>query len=189
MGYAHGGVVQEKDACVIQIGFLKAHFSVFQPRTQGHRELCEDLPDIGETVFVMTFLHNGLAEMPIDFRIIRDVTGRRRFAKWADITEIADLDAATVFYQPASVDPDVVSVLHNFSESGDYIGIVTARQPLTQQLYSAVFPFRVGSTGFGYTPLIVAALLILQINFWIMSGGPQRWHERRTARKNKAVQT
>ena len=187
-GHSHGGVVEEKDICVIQVGFFKAHFTVYQPRTRAHREMCEDLPDAAETVFVMEYLHNGLAEMPIDFRIIRDVTGQGRFAKWADVAAIKDLDAATVFYQPAVVEPDVVSVLHEFAEPGHYIGIVTARQPATQQLYRAVFPFQVGSTGFGYVPLIVAALIALQINFWIMSGGLRRWRARRAPGKNRGVQ-
>ena len=145
---AHGGVVLEDDICVIQIGFLKAHFTVYQPRTQRREELCEDLPDVAETVFVMEYLHNGLQEMPIDFRIIRDVTGRRRFARWADVTAIEDLDAATVFYQPALVEPDVFSVLHEFDAPGHYIGIVTARQPGTDRVYNAVFPLRSGRHGF-----------------------------------------
>ncbi len=177
--HGHGGVVQEDDVCVIQIGFLKAHFTVYQPRTRQHRELCEDLPDATETVFVMEYLHSGLATMPVDFRIIQDVTGRGRFARWEDVAAINDLDAATVFYQPAIVEPDVFSVLHAFDTPGHYIGIVTARQPQTNRIYRAVFPFEVGATGFGYLPLIAAVLAVLQINFWVMSGGLARWRARR----------
>jgi hypothetical protein len=186
---AHGGVVLEDDICVIQIGFFRAHFTVYQPRTRAREELCEDLPDAAETVFVMEYLHNGLTEMPIDFRIIKDVTGRRRFARWADVAAIQDLDGATVFYQPALVEPDVFAVLHAFDAPGHYIGIVTARQPDTGRVYNAVFPFEVGATGFGYVPLIIGLLVILQINFWIMSGGLARWRARRAATTSMATRT
>ena len=187
MGHAHGGVVMEDDVCVIQIGFLTAHFTVYQPRTRQREELCEDLPDVAETVFVMEYLHSSLADMLIDFRIITDVTGRRRFAKWADVTGIEDLDAATVFYQPAIVEPDVFTVLHQFDEPGHYIGIVTASQPDAERVYTAVFPFEVGATGFGYVPLIAAAVILLQANFWIMGGGIARWRAKRAA-KTQGVQ-
>lgn len=186
--HAHGGVVMEDDVCVIKIGFLQAHFTVYQPRTQQREELCEDLPDVTETVFVMEYLHNSLADMPIDFRIIRDVTGRRRFAKWEDVARIENLDEATVLYQPAVLEPDVLSVLHEFDQPGHYIGIVTARQPGTNRTYRAVFPFQVGATGFGYVPLIAAAVILLQINFWIMGGGLGRWRAKRTAGKAASVQ-
>jgi hypothetical protein len=33
---AHGGVVEEADVCVIKISYLKAHFKIYQPRTNGH---------------------------------------------------------------------------------------------------------------------------------------------------------
>ena len=185
---AHGGVVLEDDICVIQIGFLKAHFTVYQPRTRERLELCEDLPDVAETVFVMEYLHDGLEDMPIDFRIIRDVTGQRRFAKWEDVAAIADLDAATVFYQPATVEPHVFSVLHEFADAGHYIGIVTARQPASDRVFTAVFPFEVGATGAGYWPWFAALLVLLQLNFWIMGGGLRRWRARRAASRTAAVQ-
>ena len=179
----------EDDICVIQIGFLKAHFTVYQPRTQERRELCEDLPDVAETVFVMEYLHDGLKEMPIDFRIIRDVTGRRRFAKWEDVANIEDLDAATVFYQSALVETDVFAVLYDFAEAGHYIGIVTASQPGSDRVYRAVFPFEVGATGFGYLPLLAAVVVLLQVNFWVMGGGLKRWRQRRAGHNRPVVQT
>lgn len=173
--WAHGGVFLEDDVCVIQVGYLKAHFTVFQPRTRQHREFCEDLPDVAETVFVLEYLHDGLASMPIEFRIIKDVTDLGRFTRWRDVARIEDLEQATVFYQAAGTDPDVLAVVHEFDEPGNYIGIVTARTATNDKTYRAVFPFAVGGTGFGYVPLFVALLILLQLNYWLMTGRLARW--------------
>ena len=147
--FAHGGVVEEDDICVIKVNYLRAHFKIYQPRTSGHEQFCEDLPAAAESVFVMEFMHDALETMPIDFRIIRDITGKGRFARMEDVQAIEDLDAATVFYQSASTEPDVYSVVHTFESEGDFIGIVSARNPESGDVYAAVFPFEVGFTGWG----------------------------------------
>lgn len=176
---AHGGVVQEEDLCVIKVDYLRAHFKVYQPRVSGHEQFCEDLPVASESVFVMEYLHDALAEMPIDFRIIRDVTGKGRFARMEDVAQIEDLDHATVFYQPALAEPDVFTVVHEFVEEGDFIGIVSATHPDTKKVYAAVFPFEVGFTGVGYWPLFVGVLVLLQLQYLFMSGRFRRWMGRR----------
>lgn len=175
----HGGVVEEEDVCVIKINYFKGHFKIYQPRTDGQQEYCEDLPNATESVFVMEYLHDGLAEVPVDFRIIRDVTGKGRFARWEDVAAIDDLDAATVFYQPPVIEPDVFTVLHDFDEEGDYIGVVTANVADTGNVYRAVFPFEVGYTGLGYWPLIIGIALLIQIQYFVMSGRWKRWSNQR----------
>ena len=152
--FAHGGVVQEDDLCVIKVNYLRAHFKIYQPRASGHKQFCEDLPLASESVFVMEYQHDALKGMPIDFRIIRDVTGKGRFARMEDVEEIDDLDSATVFYQEAVIEPDVFTVMHEFAEEGEFIGIVSATQPDTSKVYAAVFPFEVGFTGIGYWPFL-----------------------------------
>ncbi len=94
---AHGGVVEEDDLCVIKVDYLRAHFKVYQPRVSGHKQFCEDLPVASESVFVMEYQHDALASVPIDFRIVRDVTGKGRFTRMEDVEQIEDLDSATVF--------------------------------------------------------------------------------------------
>lgn len=175
---AHGGVVQEDDLCIIKVNFLRAHFKVYQPIISGHKQFCEDLPAASESVFVMEYEHDALANMLIDFRIVRDVTGKGRFARMEDVEKIADLDGATVFYQPAVTEPDVFTVLHDFAEEGDFIGIVSATQPDTNKVYAAVFPFEVGYTGIGYWPFIIAALVLLQLQYLLMSGRFKNWMQR-----------
>ena len=175
---AHGGVVEEDDLCVIKVNYLRAHFKIYQSRVSGHEQFCEDLPVASESVFVMEYEHDSLAVMPIDFRIIRDVTGKGRFARLEDVQQIADLDAATVFYRQPEIEPDVYTVLHDFTEEGDFIGIVSARHPETGKLYTAVFPFEVGFTGFGYWPLIIGLLAVIQLQYLFMSGRLKRWFGR-----------
>jgi len=172
---AHGGVVEEDDVCVIKVNYLRAHFKVYQPRVSGHEQFCEDLPAASESVFIMEYLHDAMATMPVDFRIIRDVTGKGRFARLEDVQQIADLEAATVFYQSAITEPDVFTVVHEFDEEGEFIGIVSALQPDTLKVYSAVFPFEVGYTGVGYWPFFAAILLLLQLQYLFMSGRLKRW--------------
>lgn len=174
---AHGGVVEESDLCVITISYLKAHFKIYQPLIDGREEYCEDLPNATESVFVMEYLHDELSRVPVDFRIIRDVTGKGRFARWDDIEAIDDLDSATVFYQPPIIEPDVFTVLYDFTEEGDYIGVVTAAPGSGDRQHIAVFPFEVGYTGFGYWPLIVGVLLLIQLQYLFMSGRLSRWRK------------
>ncbi len=181
-GWAHGGVVEEDDACVIRISYLKAHFKVYQPLTDGHVQYCEDLPRATESVFVLEYLHDELATVPIDFRIIENVTGKGRFARWDDIAAIDDLDAVTVFYQEPVVEPHVFTVIHDFADEGSYIGIVTAKPGSEGRRHVAVFPFDVGFTGFGYWPYVVAGIVLLQLQYLWSSGLIGRWRARRRIR-------
>jgi hypothetical protein len=167
--FAHGGVVEDDDLCVIKIGYLRAHFKIYVPEDRQHQEFCEDIPVRGDSVFVMEYQHDGLSEAEIDFRIIRNVTGKGTFARLEDVEAIDDLEAVTVRHEPPTVVPDVFTLLQPFEEDGEYIGIISARSLDTQVVYTAVFPFEVGYTGFGYWPWILGALFALQFIYWFMS--------------------
>lgn len=170
MALAHGSVTPDADLCVIQIGYFKAHFKVYLPETHHHEDFCEDLPGIGNSVFVMEYEHDGLAQTPIDFRIIENITGQGRFTNLGHIEKIENLDKITVFHHPAAIQADVFTVGHNFDRPGEFVGIVSVTRPDGDGLYTAVFPFEAGYTGFGYWPWIIAGLLLLQLNFLWMSG-------------------
>jgi len=172
---AHGGVVEEDDICVIKVNYLRAHFKIYQPRVSGHEQFCEDLPVAAESLFVMEYMHDALQTMPIDFRIIRDVTGKGRFAQMEHVAAIEDLDAVTVFHRDATQEQDVYMVTHTFAEEGDFIGIVSAQHPETGVVYAAVFPFEVGFTGWGYWPVLIALLVLVQVHYLVMSGRLRRW--------------
>lgn len=166
---AHGGVVGEDDICVINIGYLKAHFKIYVPQETGHDDYCEDIPVRGESVFIMEYQHESLNDSLIDFRIIRNVTGKGTFARLGDVQAIDDLDAVTVRYEAPAVVPAVYMLLHEFEQDGDYIGIVSAASDDRDTHYTAVFPFAVGYTGIGVWPWILGALVVLQLQFWFMS--------------------
>ena len=156
---AGGGLVLEDDVCIIRIDFYSAHFTAYQPDTSGNTQFCRDLPDTGETIFVLDYLHQSLKEVPVDFRIIRDVTGQGRFVKLKHVEAIEDIEQHTVFYQLPTIRPDAsLKIEYNFAEEGAYIGIVTAGHPSKDTVYTAVFPFEVGGSNFAW---LTALFLLL----------------------------
>jgi hypothetical protein len=182
---AHGGVVAEEDMCVIEIGVYRAHFTVYQPETRASSEFCEDIPDVGEAVFVLDYMHDSLDEVPVDFRIIRDVNGRTIYASWEDIENMDDLQGATVFYLPPQVNAGAsLSAQHVFAEKGWYTGIVTALHPTRDQTYQAVFGFHVGRKDLGVWPLMILIMLAIQGHYWVSSGGYKRWRAGRSSQRD-----
>ncbi len=180
---AHGGVVFEEDVCVLKIGFLQAHFTGYQPSSRGSEEFCEELPDIGNSVFVIDYLHDFLKEMPVDFRIVTDSQNLGIYARWEDIQNLEDIEHDTVFYQPPIKWRDgVLNVSHDFEESGGYIGIITAQHPTEEKLYNAVFFFSVGGTDYGYFPLFLGFAILAQLMYWLSKGGFSRLQTRITER-------
>lgn len=164
--WAHGSVALEDDRCVIDINFLPAHFTIFQPEIRGAAEYCEDVPGVARSVFVMEYQHDLLQEMQIDFRVIRDETGIGRFADWNDILAMGDLAPVTEFYQQPSIEPSgFYRASHEFTEEGTYIGIVTARHPTEARDYQAVFYFRVGRD-WGSFPIFIALIVLAQLGYW-----------------------
>lgn len=142
---ASGGVVMVGKTCTMHIDFYSARFTAYQPDTRGSEEFCESLPDIGPTIIVLDYLHPSLKEVPVDFRIIRDVTGQGRFAKLEDVEALGDIEPLTVFYQPPLIRSDgSFKIEYDFVDAGKYIGVVTAGHPTNDNLYAAVFPFQVG---------------------------------------------
>ena len=82
---AHGSATPENDLCIIRIGYYRAHFKIYLPLTREHDEYCEDIPATGEAIFVMEYEHSGLGDVPIDFRVIRNVTGKANFTILEDV--------------------------------------------------------------------------------------------------------
>ncbi len=172
---AHGSVALEDDLCVIDIDFLTAHFTIFQPESRGAEEYCEDVPGAARSVFIMEYLHELLQEMRVDFRIIRDETGTGRFADWDDILAMGDLEPLTEYYQEPSIEPSgYYRASHEFTEQGSYIGIVTASHPTEARDYQAVFYFQVGRD-WGSFPLFIALIVLAQFGYWAANGG---WRNR-----------
>jgi len=184
---AHGSVTPEDDLCIIRIGYYRAHFKIYLPRTNEHDEYCEDVPGTGETVFVMEYEHSGLGSVPIDFRIIRNVTGKGVFTALEDVERIQDLAAVTVVHHEAAIQTDVFTLMYDFAEEGEFVGIVKVQNPETAKIYTAVFPFEVGFTGFGWWPWFAAFAILLQLNYLRMNGTLARWRRSRQKRKLKVI--
>lgn len=180
---AHGSVTPEDDICIIRIGYFKAHFKIYLPTTKGHREYCEDIPETGETVFVMEYEHSGLGDVPIDFRIIRNVTGQGVFTALEDVQAIDDLDAVTVIHHDAAIQRDVFTIMYDFGEQGEFVGIVNVRNPENGKIYTAVFPFEVGFAGLGWWPWFLLFAVLLQVNYLWMGGWFERWRRSRQKRR------
>ena len=181
--FAHGSVTPEDDICIIRVGYYEAHFKMYLPRTDGHQEYCEDIPRTGETVFVMEYEHSGLGDVPIDFRVIRNVTGNGIFTNLDDVENIDDLDAITVVHHRAAVQPDVFAIVHDFDSEGEFVGIVTVRNAESGKVYTAVFPFEVGFAGVPPWVWFVLIAVLLQVNYLIMNGWFKRWRQERSKPK------
>lgn len=165
---AHGGVAMEDDICVIKIGFLKAHFTGYQPQSSGSEEFCEDIPEVAKSIFVIDYLHDYLKEMQVDFRILRDVNNLGIYAKWDDIVRLNDIESDTVFYQPPIKQPGgVLTIEYDFQQAGGYIGIVSAKHPSKETTYYAVFYFQVGGADYGYLPWFIGLVVLIQALYWI----------------------
>ena len=171
--FAGGGVILQDDVCIIKIAFYEAHFTAYQPDTSGNTQFCEDLPDTGQTIFVLDYLHDSMKEVPVDFRIIRDVTELGRFVRPQDVEALGELAEHTIFYQPPTIESDAsLSVEPMLSEKGNYIGIVTVGHPTNDSIYTAVFPFEVGAIDISYIYPLLAFLTpaLLIWLFWRVRG-------------------
>ena len=172
---AGGGVVMEGDKCTMHIDFYSARFTAYQPETQGNQEFCEDLPDTGLTLFALDYLHPSLKEVPVDFRIIRNTTDQGRFAVWDDVAKLGDLQPLTVFYQAPTVEGDAsLQLEYEFTEPGEYIGIVTAGHPSNDNVYRSVFPFEVGRPRYQAALLALAIMGVLALYGWRRQAGRKR---------------
>jgi len=179
---AHGGVALTDDICVLSLGNLSAHFASCQPETQNSKEFCEDIPDASNSLFVIDFIHDILATMRVDFRIIRDVNNVGLSANWEDIVVIDDLKAATVYYQqPTLYTNGSMKLQYSFTKKGSYIGIIIATNPANSKVYTAVFPFRVGNKGFwDYLPYFLLLLAFLELFYWVSNGGIKTLNDKTT---------
>lgn len=164
MALAGGGMVLKDDACIIEIDFYSAHFTAYQPQTRGNEQFCQQLPDLGETLFVLDYLHPSLKDVPVSLRIIHDVTGQGGYVKLKHVEEIEDIERHTVFYQPPVIRQDAsFQVDFDLTAEGSFIGIVTAGHPSTDTIYTAVFPFEVGGPDYGLLLPVIFLLLAIAV--------------------------
>ena len=181
--FPHGGVVLEEDICLIKVGFYQAHFTVFQPESRQHEQFCEDLPDIGESIFVLEYLHDGLESLEVDFRIIENTTGNGSFANKEDVDRLDDIEAVTVFYQPPLKTPTSSRYCMSLTKRADLSVLSPPRDDNTSKIYTAVFPFETGFTGGDVQDIavftIIMTIFLVGSVFWGLSdiGQEQRFFQ------------
>ncbi|HEY9135230.1 MAG TPA: hypothetical protein VIM85_05505 [Pseudomonadales bacterium] len=143
--WSHGGVSVEDDMCLLRVGPYKAHFTGYQPEVRATQEFCEDIPVVGNAIFVLDFISDDLRIMKTDFRIIKDVNEIGNKAVLEDLGSEEDIEKATIFYKQAALYPrGTVNAEYRFDTEGRYIGILKAIHPDNGREYISVFPFQVG---------------------------------------------
>lgn len=153
---AHGGLALAEDQCKLSLGSYWMHFTGYQPDSEGSKEFCEDIPDIGRTVVALDATDDVLRGMPIEVRLVRD-TG-----------DMSNLDAITILHMPPKVySAGSVTFEYTFDKPGKFVGIVTAMNG-TEAIVSQ-FPFSVGSGG----PIFMKYLPFAGI---LVAGGLLYWY-------------
>jgi hypothetical protein len=162
-----GGIVANKGACVVTLDFYTAHFTAYQPESSNNNEFCQNLPGPGETIFVLNYLHDSLKEVPVDFRIIKDVTGLGKFVRWEDVQKLGDLESHTVFYRHPTIEVSgSYRIRFDLPTDGDYIGIVSAGHPSNTKTYTTAFPFTVGTINYSLWLIGLLAAVLMGYLFW-----------------------
>lgn len=154
---AGGGGVLQQDRCVVELGFMQAHLTIYQPRPRGSEKFCDAVPHTADTVFVLDYLHDSLNRAPLEVRIIRNPTRVGRFAQWGDIQALDELETLTVLHRPAQIrSGGALKFEHKFEAEGQYLLLVTAAHPDQDKRYHAVAPLQVGATSGPYWLAAVA---------------------------------
>lgn len=173
---AHGGVAVADDICVMQIGPYVMHFTGYQPLQAQSQEFCEDIPYEGKAIIVLDEVDTKMREMPVEFRVLKDVKNIGVTAKLEQLGSKEEIEAATVHVSPFKV--YALGSL-NFElefEKGHYIGLLTLKDDATNNTYYSVFPF---SVGYGlplgwlyYVGFALAALVVVAVAYHIFNRRP-----------------
>jgi hypothetical protein len=171
--FAHGGVSQQGNKCVLKIGPDIMYFTGYQPQS-SREEFCDDIPNAGQMVVALDMQEKELRDMTTEIRIIKDLGIHTSLNGYpylidAELGDAVTLDSATVFYSaPKKYPTGTLTFEHNFPEMGKFIGIVTVKND-HGQTYVSQFPFSVG-TPIGKTlaiwGLVGAALLGVGFGLW-----------------------
>lgn len=134
---AHGGLSMGEDLCMLQVGPYYMHFSGYQKSKKGKgdpKEFCEDIPALAETYIVLDFIDKVLRDMKITIRFVSNV----------DLSADPENDGEAIVLLPEKIySAGSIRIMHDFTESGYFVGIVTAITP-SGELLTSRFPFRVG---------------------------------------------
>jgi hypothetical protein len=174
--FSHGGVSMEDDTCVMKIADLRAHFTGYQPEKRATQEFCEDIPELGRAIVVVDFVSNALRDMEVEFRVLNDVKGLESQGRYEDLGSAEEIEAATVVRMPTQRYPrGTLTFEHTFDRAGWYIGMLTARDPVSGKQMHSVFPFMVGMNhAWKYAPAFVFVLGVAGLAYWLSGRKPSK---------------
>jgi hypothetical protein len=69
--FAHGKVSLESDACVRNANGTMVHLSTYQPQFDPEAEYCTEIPQTGDTFWVVDLIDETLRNMPVAIQIIK----------------------------------------------------------------------------------------------------------------------
>jgi hypothetical protein len=130
-----GGPIQQVHPCVVKIGPNTLNFSFYQP-LKSRDQFCEDVPEVGPTIIVIDSMQDELRDMTMELRVLKGVGGDGE----------AGTDGQTVeaYLPPAQFQSGTIQYLHDFSERGNYVALVRARDQDGSKEYNGSFSFSVG---------------------------------------------
>ncbi|MBL4607470.1 MAG: hypothetical protein JKY01_06540 [Pseudomonadales bacterium] len=167
LAWGHGGVSMKDDMCLMKVGNYKVHFTGYQPQARATQEFCEDIPVVSKAIFVMDFIDDELRKMDVDFRVINDVKAIGVKAVLADLGTKEEIEKNTAFYyEGEQFLRGTMAVTIDFKKEGQYIGLVTAKNPETGREYTSVFPFSVGVINYAKYVVPIVLILVLTIVFF-----------------------
>lgn len=180
VAWGHGGVSIEDDRCVLKAGGYKAHFTGYQPKVRGTQEFCEDIPEVSAAIIVLDFVDRGLRDQRVDFRLLDDVKQIGVKATYADLGTPSDIEAATLNYVPPERYPGGSVMLdYEFTQPGQYIGVVSIVSDTDEVLATSVFPFSVGIPSYGqYAPLLIGLGLFIGTVFYLSARKTKKFREK-----------
>jgi len=69
---AHGKTTLEQDECLRGVEGSRVHFSTYQPQHDPSAQYCSEIPETGNTYWVIDLIDSALRHMPIGVRIIKE---------------------------------------------------------------------------------------------------------------------
>ena len=70
--HAHGDVGSNQGQCLMKIGPDTMSFTGYQP-LKSREQFCDDIPDAGPTIITLDAQQDGLRDMNLEMRVLRDV--------------------------------------------------------------------------------------------------------------------
>ena len=169
--YAHRAIINDIDACRIQVGYEWIHFAAYTPKVSGNKSYCTIIPEIGMTNLVFDYEGKKLRYADIEFEVTKDPEGTRIYYRAPEKSKTGTVDGTVDF---------------NAFGPGNYLAHVTLVQG--DKKLDAHVPFSVGIEDEPVNDPAIKLLLtlllcagIIYISIKIATAGDSRDKERTSA--------